>query len=166
MEAYANNYGEVKLTPEYLAAHTALQELPEREAEICCLQILGPLRQDRFARQYGVSPKRGHLITLLRSAKRRGYSVPWVPDGVLPCPPYDDHGRLWYRGKQPLFYTTETYWKLGRREVYEIMEFCDRWALEFSIGSDSLWFPGATATILYYVPGMWELIWQKREAAR
>ena len=80
MEGFANNFGEVKLTSEYLAARTALQELPEKEAEICCLQILGPLRQERFANQYGVTPTRGHLITLLRSAKRRGYSVPWVPN--------------------------------------------------------------------------------------
>ena len=40
----------------HLAAHTTLQELPEKAVEICCLHNLGPLRQERFARQIRSEP--------------------------------------------------------------------------------------------------------------
>ena len=80
MDAYTNKYGEMELPPNTSQPILRCKSCQKVRRKYAACRFLDRCGKRGSLGSTTWSPSEGHLITLLRSAKRRGDSVPWVPE--------------------------------------------------------------------------------------
>ena len=136
--------------PTLRAIERSLDALSHDDACQICNRTLGDKWREEFSRRMGGAvSERGHVGTLLRSARRQKHAVPPIPWDFNESPPRNDHGMIWRRDNIPVCYTSETYWEMNETFLRDTQEFCDRWGLVFKVYPISPWNPGRTTMIAY-----------------
>lgn len=72
--------------------------------------------------------------------------------------PHADHTDVWIKDGKAVLITTQPY-NMGIEKLRDIIEFCDKWGLEFSIKGGSWHYPGFTKMLMFYAKGTkpWEI---------